>query len=169
MVDLVKIGRVVKTRGVNGEVLVKFENGKCPKSNKEPLFLDFEEIKVPFFISSLRDPLPNEWYIIFEDYFDKTQAEKLVFCNVFVSGDNLYIEKDNFPVDLLTGFNVYDVEFGFVGSVAYFHKGLQEIMIVENDGKEILIPFVDEFISEIDYDKKQITVNTPEGLINLND
>ena len=43
----------------------------------------------------------------------------------------------------------------------------QALFVIENKDKEVLIPINDEFIEEVNHDKKLIVLNTPEGLIDI--
>ena len=43
-----------------------------------------------------------------------------------------------------------------------------ELLSLDNDGEEILIPFVKAFLKKVDTDAKRIEVELPEGLIDLN-
>ena len=43
--------------------------------------------------------------------------------------------------------------------------GGTENLIVENDGRDVLIPFAEAICVEVDIDKKRIVVDPPEGLL----
>ena len=40
-----------------------------------------------------------------------------------------------------------------------------DVYIIENGGKEYLIPVIEEIIKKVDYDKKEININSIDGLI----
>lgn len=42
-------------------------------------------------------------------------------------------------------------------------------VVEQEDGEELLVPAQEEFIVEINQEKKLITVELPEGLLNLED
>ena len=44
----------------------------------------------------------------------------------------------------------------------------QEIIVIKNDDKKHLIPYVDEFIKKIDLKNKKIELNLIDGLIDEN-
>ena len=61
-----------------------------------------------------------------------------------------------------------DENFGHVGIVTGVNDSTaQALFEVDREGIEILIPINDDFIKKIDRVNKNITVNTPEGLIEL--
>jgi len=66
------------------------------------------------------------------------------------------------------GFEVHDVKLGMIGifeNIIEFPH--QKIARVVNSKKEILIPMVNEFIMEIDRNKKIILMRLPDGLTDL--
>ena len=50
-----------------------------------------------------------------------------------------------------------------------YHDGEHPFVVEQEDGEELLIPAQEEFIVEINQEKKLITVELPEGLLNLED
>jgi 16S rRNA processing protein RimM len=46
-------------------------------------------------------------------------------------------------------------------------RNAQPIFEILNGDKEILVPMVDHFIVKVDRENKQITLNTPPGLVDL--
>ena len=42
-----------------------------------------------------------------------------------------------------------------------------ELFEIDKNGTEILIPLIDDFIIALDREKKSITLETPEGLVDL--
>ncbi|PKP04406.1 MAG: 16S rRNA processing protein RimM [Bacteroidetes bacterium HGW-Bacteroidetes-6] len=168
MIELILVGKIVKTHGVNGELLLKLEPGKAPANTKEPVFLEFDGIQVPFFIHSSRNTTPVDWYVIFDDYQSLSLAEKLLGRAVSIPGTNLAAISDADPTEELIGYKVRDINFGYVGILKFIQQGMQDLMIIENDGREILVPFVEDFIMEIDDEDKQIVIETPDGLLDMN-
>lgn len=168
MIELIRVGKIVKTHGVNGELLLKLEPGKAPANKKEPVFLEFDGIQVPFFIHNSRNATPVDWYVVFDDYQTLSLAEKLLGRVVSIPPANLAFSDDVDPADVLIGYKVRDINFGYVGVVSFIQQGRQDLMVIENEGQEILVPFVEDFILEIDDEDKQIVIETPDGLLDLN-
>ena len=65
-------------------------------------------------------------------------------------------------------FKIYDKKEGEIGSIEKidFNRP-QPLFIVKKDDNTILIPFVDELITNIDLDSKVINVELPENLIQI--
>lgn len=49
--DFVEVGKVVKTHGVNGEIIVELDNPAILEDTNEPVVLEIEGLRVPFSLS----------------------------------------------------------------------------------------------------------------------
>jgi len=69
----------------------------------------------------------------------------------------------------LTGYLVSDIDGNSWGRVISFSiTGLNKIIEVEDDDRIILIPYNEITIKNIDVEKKEITIDPPDGLKDLN-
>ena len=83
-------------------------------------------------------------------------------------GYNVYIRKDLVPdyeEELsLVGFKVYDKN-EYIGDVIdILETAAHDILIINNDTDEIMVPMVDEFIKKIDEKEKCISTELIEGM-----
>ena len=64
---------------------------------------------------------------------------------------------------------MYDKENGFIGTLVDVleNSNGHDTLQLDFNGKEVLIPFVDRFILQIDEEKQEIKVDLPEGLLDL--
>lgn len=44
-----------------------------------------------------------------------------------------------------------------------------DLLVVEHEGREILIPFTSEICVHVDLDKREIVIDPPEGLLELDE
>ncbi len=65
------------------------------------------------------------------------------------------------------GFEVIDEVNGSIGNIKEFIDTNQTIMITEKDGREVLIPLVDEVIKTVDRENKTLYILAPDGLIDI--
>ena len=91
---------------------------------------------------------------------------------IIFKGDEVYIKREDLDIDGyvdedIIGLKVYD-EDKLIGKVTSIIKNKQEILVVKNRNKSYLIPFVNEFIKNIDLDKKILSINVIEGLLDEN-
>ena len=72
--------------------------------------------------------------------------------------------------DDIEGYEVVDSRLGDLGKVKEVNDATANVLLVVDtpDGDELLVPFVDEFVEEIDQDNKRIVVSLPEGLLEIN-
>ena len=169
--DLKLLGVFLKTHGVGGQLVLKlffFTEEELEKG--EPVFVEIDEIPVPFYISDFRFLSDYTAIVKLDEKDSSEESSEFVNCRVF-------IERDISPgpegveggkYDNLRGFRVVDDKSGDTGI-------LQEVIIypenpvmrIDRDGREILVPFHDDIVRKIDYDSCMITISAPEGLIDL--
>ena len=62
--------------------------------------------------------------------------------------------------------DVYSTDGNLIGKVDHIMQGGNDILVIKDEnGKEIMIPFADELVPEVNLKEKTITVNAIEGLI----
>ena len=61
-----------------------------------------------------------------------------------------------------------DTRKGNIGKISAINdSGAQPLFEIDKNGTEILIPLIDDFIIALDRANKSITLETPEGLVDL--
>lgn len=170
--DCLRIGRVVKTHNLKGEVVITSENDLLETYQSKPVFLLLEGRPVPFFIAT--DGLTvknNSSYIVKFDFVDNLQqAQHLVGCEVLLEKELLQEESDvsDYSLDDLLGYLVmdeYSSQEGKVTDVADYSGNV--VLTIEIFGKKILLPVSEVYISEIDVEHKKLSVKIPQEIINL--
>lgn len=167
--DFVEVGKIVKTHGVNGEVIVELDNPAILEDTTEPVVLEIEGLRVPFFISQARAVSAQRARVQFDCTHTEQRARTLVGCKFFVSPDVFDdIDDEYASPSAIVGFTVVDKRHGDIGKVlSVDNLNINPIMVVGE--KQTLIPFHPEFVSKIDFRKRQVRVALPDGLLNLND
>ena len=104
----------------------------------------------------------------FNGFDDRTSVESL--RNVLLLSDvnpkEANATEDDFHISQIVGSSVIDVEgidWGLVVDV--MHLPAQDTLVIDHNGREILVPFVKAFVPKVDIDKKIITVNSIESLL----
>ena len=68
------------------------------------------------------------------------------------------------------GYTIIDSHFGRLGKIiAIDDQTINVLFIVEHQGRELMIPAADDFVEDIDDEECTITMNLPQGLINLDE
>lgn len=167
--DFVEIGNVIKTHGVSGELIIELDNPEILEETKEPVVLEIEGLRVPFFIEHAQAISAQRARVMFDCTHTEQRAKTLVGCKVFVSPDSLDIVEDDFASpNAISGFDVIDKKNGDLGKVQSVENlNVNPVMVVGE--KNLLIPFHPQFISKIDFKKKIVRTNVPDGLLEIND
>lgn len=94
-------------------------------------------------------------------------AENLSGLPIFIpSIEFKELSENEYYYHELQGLTAYTQRGELIGKVDHIEKGGNDILVIKNEeGKEIMVPFVDELVPEVNLKEKTITVNVIEGLI----
>jgi 16S rRNA processing protein RimM len=164
------LGKIVKKYSFKGELLVKLDTDEPELFTKmESVFVEQHKNLIPFFIerSSLHKSLLLR--IKFEDISSEVEADKLLGAHLYLPLKFLpKLTGNRFYYHEVIGFTVIDASFGEVGIISGVNDSTaQALFEIDRNGKEILIPINDKFISQVDREMKQIHLDVPDGLIEL--
>lgn len=164
---LVTIGRVIKARGLYGEVKVKRLSNISDrfKSIREiTLELESGEL-IQFDVEYSRISGVNV-ILKLTGIDNREEAEKMIGAYVDVTLDNVApLDNYSYYIFDLEGLEVFDSnnkKMGIVKRVEQYPAN--DVIVVENETEEVLIPAVKEFVVGVDVKAKKLTVNLPEGL-----
>ena len=159
------LGVIVNTHGIKGELRIISDFKFKEEVFKKGSFLYVGSYKDKEVINSYRVH-KNYDMVTFEGISDINDALKY-------KGKKVYIvrEEHNFDgiiYEDLIGLEVYENNniIGQVSSIIKSHA--HPIIVVDKEGKEVMIPFIDEFIKNVDLEKKRIEVSLIEGMIDEN-
>jgi 16S rRNA processing protein RimM len=167
----VVIARVVKARGIRGEVA-------CTLETDFPERFDSLERVTMWMADDTRRSLAIEsaWFhkgrviLKFEGVDTMSAAELLVGARLVISESaQTALEEDEFYEHQLIGSEVVTAGGEQVGKVIRLMRtGAADVLVIEGeDGRELLVPFADDICAEVDVDRRRITINPPEGLLDL--
>jgi 16S rRNA processing protein RimM len=168
--NCLQIGTITKTHGIGGELAIVLSDGVFVDNiDAEFLFLDLDGGLVPFEIDTMRDKSDNAILVKFKLFENEKQVQRYKDCAVWMLTDDVAQSDENNGVPLLVGYSVVDANHGLIGVIADMIDLERNPLFVVNGKKgEILIPIADAFIVKIDDDKKEVHLDMPEGLIDLN-
>ena len=165
------LGKIIKSYGFDGTVTVKPEkvfDFKIPEL--ESVFLETEGKMVPFLVSSCDIVDNNLIRINFDGYNSLEKINEFIGCKLFLTSSG---KPDNDRNDLnqLTGHQVRTSENDLVGTISEVIENPGQVLlnIQTSRNKMILIPFHEDFIVKVDHKKKIITMELPEGLLEINE
>jgi len=161
------IGRITKTYGYEGAVVVRSESGITGEPQQgEPVFVIIDGIPVPFFTREAFSPSPDTLVISFDDYLTTESVAALKGCEVRTSGEPVADD----DLSGLTGYTVTDSNSGIRGVITSVIKNPGQLLaVVSTAGGEIFIPLHPDLILSVDTEGMTIEMSLPEGLAGLND
>jgi len=99
-----------------------------------------------------------------------SEAEKYVGAVIKIpTGDLPEPEEGSYYTFQLKGCRVFTADGDFIGTITdILDSGGTEILKVDREDEETLIPFAESYLKSIDLDRRRIEVDLPEGLRDLN-
>ena len=109
----------------------------------------------------------NVYLFTLEGIDDMDVAESLAGLSIYLpSIDFKELQENEYYYHDLKGLTVYSENGDLIGTVDHIVKGGNDILVIKDEnGKEIMIPFVDELVPEINLKEKTIIINLMEGLL----
>lgn len=168
MEDLVAIAKIVRTRGLRGEViadlLTDFPERFEGLTNVTAVFAGGEkrELKIEKFWFQ-----KDRVVLKFEDYDEVESAETLREAEICVDeSEAVELEDDEYFDWELIGCEIETVDGERLGTVReVMRTGGTEVLIIDGVERELMIPFAEAICIEVDIEKKLIRVDPPEGLL----
>jgi 16S rRNA processing protein RimM len=164
--EVYKIGIITRTHGVKGEVSLSFTDDVWDRADADYLVLRIDGILVPFFMEEYRFRSDTTALVKFQDYDSAEAAKELCGCDVYFphSLTPAPEEDDEYSWRYFTGFRVVDKNVGELGEITDVDDSTQNVLFHVGDH---LIPAVESFITDIDHHAHVITMQLPEGLLEL--
>jgi 16S rRNA processing protein RimM len=164
----VLIGKIVGVHGVKGDVKVKPESDvfeRQMESLKEiPIYRGTKKENLK--IESMK-PYKDLYIVKFEGVNDRTAAEERIGSEIWIDKSNqVELEEGEYYFSDLLGCKVITEDGREIGKIAeILEQPASHVLEVEKpDGKRILIPFIEQFVKEIDLENKKIVVSLLEGM-----
>ncbi|UCF72023.1 MAG: 16S rRNA processing protein RimM [Deltaproteobacteria bacterium] len=168
--DLILIGHVIRPHGLTGLLrIVSYAQSKETFLEAGSVFLikgenDLYEKKVV----SIR---PHRLFYLLKlsGLNSIDQAEIFRGAGVFIRKDSLVKrDEDEFFWHELLGLEVYLVTGQYLGVLKeIFPTGSNDVYVVENQGKEFLIPAIHQVVKEINIAQKRMVISPMMGLLDL--
>ena len=164
------LGSLLKTTGIKGEIILKFNND-CPGEIQklESIFIDIDNKLVPFFIEEIKFKSSTTAKVRLEGLDKEEKSIEFAGSEFYISNEQvkiLQIVAADF-IDV-AGYKVKDQNNKLIGEVIEFIDiSKNPLLNIKTESGEVLIPAKDELIIEVDDDLKEILINIPEGLLDL--
>jgi len=166
---MLRIGKIVATHGLQGSLILSHIVGESDWLKKDDtLFIELRKGSyIPYFVATAKGSNSEEYILQVEDVTTVEEAKKLVGKPAYVNEDILAKHADDSPL-LWIGFNLVDKTRGGLGTIEdVMQAGAQWLAKITYEGKEVLIPLVDQMILDVNIRNKYLRMDLPEGLIEV--
>lgn len=172
-IELRKIGKVKSSHGIRGEVYALVFSHDVSWLDKDVVLHigKSEQSAIQYKLKKFREH-KDGFIAILDGVVDRNQSDLLAQQEIWVDASYFQSEEgESIYLVEIENFEVLDQVLGSIGRIVGFSTNtMQDLLVVKNtEGKEYEIPFVEEFVEEINYDTQKIMMNLPEGLLQIND
>ena len=183
--DLHQVAQVLKSNGTDGELVMSFRDIAPEDINiKEPVFIVFDGLPVPFFIESFTRRGNSKALVHLTDIRSMEDVEEIAGKAVYIEDDQapeMSLEEDGFAA--LVGWMVLtpqipdrvrdddmeitdDMELMEVGEITeFFDIPNNPCIEVETENGAVMIPLHEDLILSIDPEYQEIIMQIPAGLL----
>lgn len=165
-----KVGKIVNTHSLKGEVKVisstDFEEERFKKGSKLLITRGNQLIR-EVVVQSYRNH-KNFLLVKFEGIDSVEEAEKLKNLQIKIDSDEVgELEENEFYFHEIIGCQVFDENDRNLGEIIdILTPGANDVWVVKGEeGKEILIPYIEDVVKQIDITNKKVNIEVMEGLI----
>ena len=167
--DCQKIGFIRKTHGVQGELVLEYEyefEDSVAQANR--FFLEVDGLLVPFFVAEdgLRFKSAKTVLVQFNWIEDEIKARRFVGCPVYLFLHEIIEGNTEGSAHHLMNYRLLDEklnEIGIIAAVDDFSGNI--VFTLDANGREILVPYNDDLLLEINDELKTIKLQLPDGLL----
>lgn len=166
---MIRIGKIVATHGLGGDVIMTHStgNGKWLKKGGVLHVALRRGSAIPHFIAAVKRADADEAVLHLEETETVEAAKLLIGKEVFAAQEDVATVAKDSPL-VWIGFELIDSEKGSVGTIEDVfqtaHQWLAQVMV---GGKEALIPLIEQTIKKVDMKAKKVHVELPEGLLDI--
>lgn len=155
--EYIEIGKIVNTFGLKGELKIQSESDFIDYRFRKGalIYLKMGRIIKEYTVSSYRI-LKGNVVVTLNNMFDINLIENLVGSIVLAKKDDIPpLKEGEYMIDDLVGLKVFDQSNNYLGILKdVIILPSSDVLEIENENhKNILIPFVDEYILEVSSEK----------------
>lgn len=166
--EFIKVGKIIHTHGIKGDLKIRsmtdfpedrFKNGAT-------IYIDHDHEKKPFKVKTYRETGTMS-LLLLKDLEDINLVEIYKGDDIYVPADaKTTLSPDEYHLSDILGMKILcnGEEVGEVDDVKAYPQG-DYLDVLTTSGQHRLVPFRDEFVDDVDLDKRTITVIDMEGLL----
>ena len=154
---MLQIAKILKSNGTDGGMLFSFRDIDVTQIDlKEPVFINFDGLPVPFFILDIQKKGYSKAVVHLNDVMNLPDAEEMVGREVYLD-----VEAEDQDDEDLTGWTLLNrgEELGVVSGMEFI-PGNPCLYV-----GDVMIPLHEDFILSADPDSRVLDLDLPDGLL----
>lgn len=168
--DLVLVGKIVRSQGREGHLKVRLYEKDLPGTGWSRVYLQGGEGFEAFEIESLELDR-NSHFLKLRGVDTLARADALAGREVFIEESEFPgLEKGRFYAFQLIGSRVVAKGGAEIGTVkGILPAGGSSLLVVVREDRELYVPFTEEICVRVDPQAREILIDPPDGLLELNE
>ncbi len=165
----VRLGKLVKSIGLQGNILLEPESGIIGLDGAKVLYEHRDGRYFPHFLNTWSIPDQGaHWVLDFEDIDSPEKARALCGLDIWTDESNLILADSDDERDEFIGYEIRDQDDQPIGPILeVLDNNGQWLAVVRYQKREIFIPLADENILAVQDQERYLMVEIPDGLLDL--
>lgn len=167
MEDFFRVGVIANTHGIRGEVKIFPTTDDVKRFDYlKEAYIDAGKEKIKVEVSNVRY-FKNLVIVKFKGIDNINDIERYKGKDLLVTRENaLPLEEGEYYLADIIGANVYTEDGNFFGSLEdVIETGANLVYSVQHEGKEVLLPVIDDCVKEVNVEEKKVIVHIMKGLL----
>lgn len=167
MKDFFRVGVIANTHGIRGEVKIFPTTDDVKRFDYlKEAYIDAGKEKIKVEVSSVRY-FKNLVIVKFKGIDNINDIERYKGKDLLVTRENaLPLEEGEYYLADIIGANVYTEDGNLFGSLEdVIETGANLVYSVQHEGKEVLLPVIDDCVKEVNVEEKKVIVHIMKGLL----
>mgnify|MGYP000498743984 FL=1 len=167
MEDFFRVGVIANTHGIRGEVKVFPTTDDVKRFDYlKEAYIDAGKEKIKVEVSNVRY-FKNLVIVKFKGIDNINDIERYKGKDLLVTRENaLPLEEGEYYLADIIGANVYTEDGNLFGSLEdVIETGANLVYSVQHEGKEVLLPVIDDCVKEVNVEEKKVIVHIMKGLL----
>ncbi|MXO31460.1 MULTISPECIES: ribosome maturation factor RimM [Apibacter] len=168
--DCYYLGTITKTHGLKGHLIVKLDTDEPEAyNNLESVFININEMPVPFFLNECQLYNKDSLRVKFED--TSINSQDLIGTQLYLPLNTLpKLKGKQFYYHEVIHFSLVDENLQKIGEITEINdNSAQALFIIKlsKNNKFIYIPVINDWIIEVNRNDQYISMTLPEGILDL--
>ncbi|HUO04379.1 MAG TPA: ribosome maturation factor RimM [Candidatus Binataceae bacterium] len=165
---MLRIGHVAGAHGLRGALRVHLDDrGSRSLEQVKRMFIEQGGAVREIAIAAATHLNATTMRVVIEGIADATAADALKGATVSIAADDLparrpgefyYYEAIGCEVLLANGDRIGTIE-------DIFSNGAHEVLVVRSNGREVLVPVIEDIVKAMDFDARRVTITPVPGLL----